>query len=995
MNISQPIQRLVLIFFLILATSVQASPIPQAALEERRMIAESGAYRTSEILPSSSTIDPLMFGQAMDVPVDQLLAVWASGPQVSAGVFHELGVVQPRRGESFALISTGIAGTSETAPGSDFFGPDETSVTLELKPPAGASHLAFRFRFMTTENPAYSKSGYNDQFTATLTDVDGSRDIGGITADDHRVYPVSASRAGGTGFDLFADNPWQFNTEFGNGLPAAGMSDWITVREPIRGDEPITLEFRIRDEGDGLMDSAVLLDDISLSASSIHLAPRETGISPAQSDPADILINCVSPPVPVPVDGAVADGATRLLFTVQTPGPGHVEYSLDGSSAPEDGGFIESFSSDERLDQIEVPVVNRLGQTLYLVPDDFNRGGDEGAAERIVTVRAEYIPEGNYPTFVTFLQPKLKRPGVVLAHGLWSNRETWKDDFHVREHPFLTTRLADYSTTNGSHFETNRLMLDAWLAQVCTDLRGEGLAMRQADVIGHSMGGILGRVYEATRPTLINRLITVNTPHLGSPWANALLALRDNPDSVVRFITRRIFDSLGKPLSEGAIDDLAVGSNAINALPATPVPSHAMVGVGGKFITDPIIDGAIAGPTGPVLWFFGLRPSDIFDTPEHDLVVGRDSQIGGIAPGSFSIFEGLPDSLHWNATKSGSYSNRILTNSGVSLLNAQTDGLLYEQFPSPSAVQAASPASSSGISTTDDEPELPPLEFLTPEDGAEFFAGESLTVAVEAPVEFESQRVLLVTETHSQGLDAAPFSGDFTIPLEFIGALEMTAFATDDLGGFAVSEAITLLVEAPAELLEIEITTPDPTIFPFENQRRISVSGIYADYITRNITDSSTGTVYASSNPSVATVSEDGQITPVGEGFTTVIAQNGPFQDSITVRVLKRDPPLPEIVDVSANPNELWPPTNRMVAVNLTVTANDNPVTGCTISDVSTNEGDPPADIAITGDLTLELRASRLGTGQGRVYTIEVGCSSGSVTSSGTAEVVVPHDQSR
>lgn len=984
-----------------LLASVQARPVTQATLQERQLTTESGAYQVSEVSSAGSAIHPLALGRALGIPAEQLRDAWLAGPQASAGVFSELGVIQPRRRDSFAILSTGIAGTSQPAPGTDFDGADGVALTLELEPPAGATYLTFRFRFLTTEYPGFSEVGFNDHFSAILSDAEGSREIAFISANDRRVYPVSASQARGTGFDLFVDDPLQFNTEFGNGLPAAGMSDWITVREPISSDGPIMLEFRVHDEGDGLMDSIAILDDLSMSAATIHLAAPETDLSPAQSGPGDVLINCVAPPVPVPVDGSVADGATRLLITVQTPGSGHVEYSMFGSSAPEDGGFIEYFDSEDRLNQIVVPVVNRLGQTLYLVPIDFNRGGDEGVAERFVTVRAEYIPNDGSPGFVTFLQPKLKRPGVVFAHGLWSNPEDAWGETPLLMHPFvlqdgaITFRRADYVETNAAHFETNRLMLDTWLAQVCTDLRGEGLAMRQADVIGHSMGGILGRVYEANRPTLINRLITVNTPHLGSPWANSLLTLRDSLDVRVRLITRGIFAAMGKSLTEGAIDDLAVGSDALAAIPATPVPSHAMVGVGGKFITDPIIDGAVAGPALPVLWFFGQRPSDIFDSPEHDLVVGRDSQIGGIAPGSFSFFEGFPSSLHWNATKSASYSDRILTTSGVSLLNAQTDGLLYDEFPSPSVVQATFPALDRVAPTTQDEFDFPVLVIANPGDEAVFFSGESFTVTVDAPADFDAQRVLVVTGAHVQGLESAPFSGDFEIPLEFVGALEMTAFATDDLGGFAVSESISLLIEAPADLLGIEITTPDPTIFPFESQRQISVSGFYDDGVRRNITDASTGTVYASSDPSVATVSEGGMITPIEEGLTTVIAQNGSFQDSITVRVLERDPPLPEIVDVNADPSELWPPNNQMVAVDLTVSANATPVTGCIITDAFANEGDPAEDIEITADLSLKLRASRFGTGQGRVYTIEVGCSGGGVTSAGVAEVVVPHDQRR
>jgi hypothetical protein len=61
---------------------------------------------------------------------------------------------------------------------------------------------------------------------------------------------------------------------------------------------------------------------------------------------------------------------------------------------------------------------------------------------------------------------------------------------------------------------------------------------------------------------------------------------------------------------------------------------------------------------------------------------------------------------------------------------------------------------------------------------------------------------------------------------------------------------------------------------------------------------------------------------------------------------------------------------------------------------VSSNEPlDPDGDWVITGNLTLNLRAERLGTGTGRVYTISVQCTDPSGNSSTkTTTVTVPHD---
>jgi hypothetical protein len=65
---------------------------------------------------------------------------------------------------------------------------------------------------------------------------------------------------------------------------------------------------------------------------------------------------------------------------------------------------------------------------------------------------------------------------------------------------------------------------------------------------------------------------------------------------------------------------------------------------------------------------------------------------------------------------------------------------------------------------------------------------------------------------------------------------------------------------------------------------------------------------------------------------------------------------------------------------------------GCSIVSVSSNEPQtgPGPDWQITGPLTVNLRAARLGSGGGRIYTIHVQCSDGSEN---VAVVRVPHDQ--
>jgi len=114
----------------------------------------------------------------------------------------------------------------------------------------------------------------------------------------------------------------------------------------------------------------------------------------------------------------------------------------------------------------------------------------------------------------------------------------------------------------------------------------------------------------------------------------------------------------------------------------------------------------------------------------------------------------------------------------------------------------------------------------------------------------------------------------------------------------------------------------------------------------------------------------------------------------------------PPVIDaVVATPDLLWPPDHRLVPVTVSVTATDNcdPAPVCRIASVASNEpvnglddGDTAPDWVITGDLTLDLRAERAGSGVGRIYTITISCADASGNASEAAALVtVPLSQRR
>ena len=173
-------------------------------------------------------------------------------------------------------------------------------------------------------------------------------------------------------------------------------------------------------------------------------------------------------------------------------------------------------------------------------------------------------------------------------------------------------------------------------------------------------------------------------------------------------------------------------------------------------------------------------------------------------------------------------------------------------------------------------------------------------------------------------------------------------------------------------------------------------------------------------------------VTPVPQGgvsihFTTPEAKvrfdNGAQTGAFTIRVAdlslqpRQSAPLVAVLSGSqqtdtacrvtftsarATPTILEPANQQMVPVTIKPLASDRAGCGlsCRIESVSMNEpgtgGDSQRDYQITGDLTLKLRADRLNSGYGRLYTVAVRCTDNAGnTATQKAPVVAPRDGAR
>jgi len=146
----------------------------------------------------------------------------------------------------------------------------------------------------------------------------------------------------------------------------------------------------------------------------------------------------------------------------------------------------------------------------------------------------------------------------------------------------------------------------------------------------------------------------------------------------------------------------------------------------------------------------------------------------------------------------------------------------------------------------------------------------------------------------------------------------------------------------------------------------------------------------------------------LGEHTISLWANDGVNQTvNAQIHISVTDTSMP-ILAPAPDQNILWPPNHKMVTVVIQANARDNsggavllsalvfsnePQNGLGDGDVSPDWTEPVID-QVNGVITLQLRAERSGSGNGRIYTVRITATDTSGNSSyGDVNIIVPHDQ--
>lgn len=262
------------------------------------------------------------------------------------------------------------------------------------------------------------------------------------------------------------------------------------------------------------------------------------------------------------VQGAAADGTTQIVLRIPATSAGQTftitvinDQGQTSTSVANDGGLmalganLSSLASSLTVNAVST-AAGPEAFAIYRGPVNFSRGTqDDNLATRSVSL-SEASTSGTTSTAVT-----VARPPVVLVHGLWGDASSF-DNFTplITDTIFsinyavysslitgITSTVPTFSSTIDSTIEANSLGFAYNAPGVLSQIKNFIAAYRtaanvadvKADIVTHSMGGDISRTSFLLKNFLanntfgagpINKLITVATPHLGTPVAADMLS---------------------------------------------------------------------------------------------------------------------------------------------------------------------------------------------------------------------------------------------------------------------------------------------------------------------------------------------------------------------------------------------------------------------------------------------------------------------------------------
>jgi pimeloyl-ACP methyl ester carboxylesterase len=457
-----------------------------------------------------------------------------------------------------------------------------------------------------------------------------------------------------------------------------------------------------------------------------------------------------------------ADGSTSSLFKVTTT-KSNVKARISQDPTKANTAMYGEFT--------EATFNNGVYEFTYKHPDYLN------SFSTYLQLNVELYEQSTSTRALASYPLRIHPAPLLMVHGLWSNGTPIDDSsFEVLEGELgistaysintneIVTKLyrqADYRISNDASFSTNDWVVPVYIASFKDYILKEGYSFSKVDIIGHSMGGILSRLYlQSSRYNNdIHKLITLNTPHSGSQVANFLSDPLNTGDALCEFVRDMLS---GNPQAatcqSGAINDLKVNSDAIRALNSGAgrikvVPSHA---IATTFPTSQILRGLSRVPkVGMMAMLLNIGISIIFNGEDNDGIVALSSQKGGV----ITTAQSTPSMI----TPHSSQSNNSVRNQIKTLLTTPTSSSIFTTagFNPPTLVYSTPPPENRNQLATNAT-----MQIIKPANAVRVNIGGSLGFEITSTNIVEINAIINYDEDEVMSYSATGNIANFTLPID-------------------------------------------------------------------------------------------------------------------------------------------------------------------------------------------------------------------------------------
>lgn len=602
------------------------------------------------------------------------------------------------------------------------------------------------------------------------------------------------------------------------------------------------------------------------------------------------------------VSGVATDGITKILLVADNISK-PVTFSLSGTDA---GKLSDLANQNVFANEVTIEPVNNRVVAIYTPPDSYGDMYREGGRE--ISVKFFFA---SAPSVYANINLNLVTPPVVLVHGMWSKPAIWFEGgfaSYLQQNRFQIV-AADYSNRSASSFNPNtpaslpgRNAVEKAVVTALQLLRSKGIAVTQADVVAHSLGGLMTRSWsqqpgflskENYKKGFIHKLITIGTPHRGSPFGPELWASQNN---VMRIPLLGVSSGIRVSEALAYLDmpiglchkDFGVASDAVNALAQTPdYHTHAITAnyqdngsaeeLANHKIFEELCESALNHSYDEIM--SSTCEGNIL---EHDLIVPISSQQGYI--NKTSLYKGVSHSFPAVTTETNT---PLLQAKVVTLLLSADTSFFSKGFPAPSSFSpnctTASQKQSLKKKIKNENKVSEGMQLAgiaSPLKGQVFTEGTGATLQLKYSLSggakpMSALMILKDIGAYSLSLES-PYSMNIQLPDNApLGNISVCLFIRDSTG-LILGDTSHIYIGTNKQPDSVTISPSVIQLDSVNREQPVYVQGYFSNNgVSKliNLSNSSAGTTYKSKsgNSNVFKVGIDGTVTATNPGRDTLI----------------------------------------------------------------------------------------------------------------------------